>query len=926
MTDYNIQADIIILTECWLSKISEPPSINGYSKYYTTTAINQNDGLIVYIKQEISATVKEFVLPHGSFLVIGLGCETNIICSYRPPQYGINPSTYLVSLDTVLKQCNAKHLILAGDINFDTIAENKTSHEEEYLSLIASYGLLEGVNKPTHYDACLDHFMIKSNYSWLTAVFEPLTDHRPILLYINKAKIKSYPSDIAKTTFDYDSMNNLLTEIDWNSLYSLNDVNEAASWLISSLQQIIVSCTLTRVISSKLRPLKPWITVGMVRTIRKRDFMHKQLRATPNNEQLRLKYNNYRNWCNKIVKTLKVQYYQKKLEESKSNSKQTWKVIKDVCNMGKFKESRKELLGLNSNPKDSLDIVNNFFSSIGSALAESTLNRLGVTQSELAQKIREHASPQLNSMLLLPTDEVEVRSIILKLRTESAPGMDNISTVFVKKCMHNLLSPIAFICNLSFETGIFPSPFKKAIITPVFKAGDKSSPTNYRPISLLSTLSKILEKLANKRLMTYLSSHSILAPNQFGFRHGRSTDDAVLNLTERITYYVDDGDKCVGVFLDLQKAFDTVSIPILLTRLEIAGVRGVPLQWFANYLEDREQFVRLEKHQSSSSQSTFGVPQGSTLGPTLFLLYINELCKIDIEEADVLMFADDTAILFKGKTWDETRMIAEKGMAQVSAWLEDNLLSLNVSKTNFICFTKTEASVPELDYAIKLHEFPCNRQTNYQTTCSCKVLARTDHVKYLGVFIDKNLKWDKQIDTVSARTRRLIYVFKNLRTVADPLLLTQVYKALCESILTYCICSWGGAAKTYLIQVERSQRFVLKVMRRLPYRYPTTKLYEISKVLSVRKLFIYQVIRRYHKIEVPNLPVTNRRRDRCPIPMTKSTFAQRFYNYLAPKLYNSLNKKNPVRQYSNHQIKKIIKDWLDSFDYEGTEALLMVIK
>lgn len=398
----------------------------------------------------------------------------------------------------------------------------------------------------------------------------------------------------------------------------------------------------------------------------------------------------------------------------------------------------------------------------------------------------------------------------------------------------------------------------------------------------------------------------------------------MLKLTGLIKDYLDRGERCIGVFLDLQKAFDTVSIPILLARLENTGIRGVALEWFTSYLTDREQRTRVGELESDAGYSRFGLPQGSTLGPTLFIIYVNELCKIALPGMDLLMFADDTVLLFHDKTWQSAATLAENGLSKVTGWLEDNLLSLHIGKTKYICFTKTITTSPDTDFHLTIHTYPCNRRADKSEACSCEQVARTDNIKYLGVTVDSNLSWKCHIANLSTRVRKLIYVFKNLRTIASNKLLIQTYKALCECIINYCICVWGNAAKTHLIDVERAQRAVLKVLLYLPHRHPTTDVYERAKVLSVRKVFIMKVLTRYHSKIVPSLATSRKRVDRCPVPRARSRMARKHFDVVAPLLYNKLNKiyKRNIKTYSNKEVKKHILTWLNDLNYSDVEDML----
>lgn len=921
----DLQVDIFVLSECWTNNNFAPPAICNYKMYQSNRSYNQNDGVVVYVREDLEVLVDEPVtLADCNCLQIQIGENLTIIAIYRPPCF-TSPTVFLESLETQLEGIKSPNIILTGDINIDVLdVQSETS--SDYLELMAYYGLLQGITHPTRLpsNTCLDHFMVRCRNIWQTVIFgnAQITDHCPILFYANNFKLhKKAQFQNNKMKLNYDGIKQHWMALNWHDFYSSDNVNYLLEFLVKGLQSgISANSTITKIPRRK-RPLKPWITVGIVKSLRKRDKLHSMLK-TNKDDTLKTKYIKYRNWCNKIVKYLKKHYYETQLLNSYGNIKETWKVIKEVCNLNSKKSISTELLSLSNSPKTSLDLINNYFTTVGSNLANSTLDKLRTTDRVLASKVKCAQSPSCSMFLHLTTPE-EVDIIVSELRTNCAPGFDGITSELMKKLRQVITEPLSHLCNVSFETGTFPSVLKEAIVTPIYKAGDRKLPTNYRPISVLTTISKIIEKLVNKRLICYLESNSILSKNQFGFRRNKSTEDAVLSLTSLVSGYVDAGERCVGVFLDLQKAFDTVCIPILLAKLESIGIRGVVHDWFREYLTDRTQSVRVAHDMSDKAFCTYGVPQGSTLGPTLFLVYIDDLCKMKIAGADLTMFADDTAIIFRGTTWDDVREVAERGLCEVTGWLENNLLSLNTDKTKYLCFSMTKASSPLDSFSINIHTYPCNRSTVVAgMPCSCPYLNRSNHIKYLGVIIDDKLKWDQHLTLQANRVRKLIYVFKSLRQVADIKLRLQTYKSLCECIINYCICVWGGAASTHLSRLERAQRAVLKVLLYLPKRHPTALVYKQAGVLSVRRLFVYSTTRRYHRHDVPFLPNSNKRSYKCPVPRVRSAYAQRFYSYIAPLLYNSLNAQLFFRSFSCRQMKKLLFDHLMAMDSDVVEQYL----
>lgn len=523
---------------------------------------------------------------------------------------------------------------------------------------------------------------------------------------------------------------------------------------------------------------------------------------------------------------------------------------------------------------------------------------------------------------MFPTDPYEITKIINSLKPSSAPGWDKIDNQLLKKGKHILTPAIAHLCNLSLSSGVVPDSFKSAYVCPIHKTGDPLLTSNYRPISLLSSISKIIEKVVNKRLLAYLEAEGLLSQNQYGFRNNRSTDVAVANLANCVTENLDAGNRCAGVFLDLAKAFDTVSRPILLRKLEALGIRGVALEWFHSYLSNRQQRVKVCDVTSELSEVEFGVPQGSVLGPTLFLVYINSLCSLQLPQTEIFSFADDTALIFHGKSWKDVSKIAETNMKIVSEWLQNNLLTLNTDKTKLVPFYISKRSAPDNDFSVNIHQ--CQLSLPAYQGCNCPLLEQVAHIKYLGICIDSGLTWNKQIDTLCGRLRKMMHIFKRLRSVTDVQTIRLVYKALCQSIISYCVVSWGAACKTNLIRLERAQRALLKIAYRKPYRHPTESLYKEVDHLTVRQIYISSSIQRFHKTSFSTITLTHsNRRTVWSSPRVRTSFGRRSYNYVGPYLYTKLNKQLNIVSLTRGRCKKKVVLWLLTLNYNETESLLI---
>lgn len=437
-------------------------------------------------------------------------------------------------------------------------------------------------------------------------------------------------------------------------------------------------------------------------------------------------------------------------------------------------------------------------------------------------------------------------------------------------------------------------------------------------------MSKVFEKIINKRLVKYLNENNTISVNQFGFRRGKSTEDAVLELSDTVVKNFDKKLKTIGIFLDLSKAFDTVSIPILLAKLQHVGIRGIVHDLFRSYLTNRTQQVSIDGNKSAEKHIYFGVPQGSVLGPTLFLIYVNDLCKIFLPNCKIITYADDTVILATGRTWSETREVSEHALRIVINWLCVNLLTLNLSKTNFIVFAPNAAGLPPSSFNLRVHSCADPKTSG----CNCSPIERYYYVKYLGVIIDSTMTWKHHISSVVSRVRKLIYVFKNLRIMVDFQYLKTVYYALAQSIISYCITSWGGSGKSYVLCLERAQRAVLKVLSNKPLRFPTTELYSLCQVLTVRQIFVLHTVLRKHT-HLPYDPQTTNSKRRsdivCALEKRRTTVASRHFYFISSLLYNRLNRQLNIYPLTYYKCKLKCVEWLQSLSYQDTEDLLAVL-
>ena len=429
-------------------------------------------------------------------------------------------------------------------------------------------------------------------------------------------------------------------------------------------------------------------------------------------------------------------------------------------------------------------------------ITESIINSCIKKETLYKQLKRNPNNDQLKTYYKQYINKYEVQRIIDELKLKNG-GVDNINAKTLKVLKPLISEPLANILNQCIETAIWPEALKTAEIVPIYKGGDKLKMGNYRPILLISNVAKVFEKMLHNRIYNFILKNKILNTKQYGFIKNRGTKDALNEITNRVYENLDRSMPIIVTFLDLAKAFDTVNHDILLEKLWTYGIRGKPHQLLKDYLNKRKLKVRIGNVTSDYEEINIGVPQGTILGPLLFVLYVNDLLD-SMPENSILSYADDTAIISTNKTWKQTEMRMNKLLESAADWLALNKLTLNITKTVYITFGNYTDSVPnKLD--IKIDN---------------ETIRRVENCKYLGVIFDQNLKWNEHINYIIKKTRYLIYIFYKISKYMHRETLKIIYYAFFHSIITYGIIGWGGAYSNSLQRLEKLEARVHKIINK----------------------------------------------------------------------------------------------------------------
>ena len=532
-------------------------------------------------------------------------------------------------------------------------------------------------------------------------------------------------------------------------------------------------------------------------------------------------------------------------------------------------------------------------------------------------------SSSKNSIFLEDCSQDEICSIIHDFVNSKA---SDIPIRVIKKSVKVISPLLSYLYNNCMIKGIFPDVLKVGKISPIYKKGNAELLENYRPVSTLPIFGKIFEKIIYSRLYKFCISQNILHKSQFGFRKRHSTCHAINYSVEEIAKYLNNDKHTIGIFIDLSKAFDTINHNKLLRKLSFYGIRGIPHSLISSYLSNRKQFTSVLGEESSLITVEFGVPQGSVLGPLLFLLYINDLIKCS-RDASFVLFADDTNIFVTGNTKDEAFITANIVLKSVQHYMSANQLHINLSKSYYIHFDPSRGDSTRICARSQL--FDISNSDHYKIKINGTVIKQVTEIKFLGVILDEQLSWEPHIESLCKRLKSNIGVLCRLRDVVPKKLYNSLYHTLFESHISYCISVWGGTGKgkidkVFILQKKcvrilfgdldayldkyntcaRMRTFQKQILGSEFFRKePSKPLFVEQNLLTIHNLYIYHCCLEIFKILKFRTPISLNSMVKLSLRKPTRVIIQKrteFFAYRSAVMWNKLRNRLP-------------KNWLEDF-------------
>ena len=785
--------DVLCINETWLDgSISDTEiDIDGY--FLLRKDRNRNGGgVCMYVSERITFREREDLYINDiEALWVEIKASPEIcilVCSvYRPPA---ESNEYFDKMLDVFDKASLEdsEMCILGDLNYDYSIDLSISNNPVYY-LENLYSLKQLIEKPTRVtqstktiiDVILSSLSERHSVSDVAEI--ALSDHFLLYTCIDIEMEKKNHKTVRYREYKNFNESNWLNELRISTVFKdiTTNVDLLNAWQLWKIEfnRICNEHAPIKEVRVKQR-CNPWISSEIIKLMYQRDYAHKKAVSLNSNKL----WSEYKSLRNKVTSKVAIskKYYLAEVEKNYcSDPKKMWKKINRI--VSQTKKSRIP-------PDMTANAFNEFYANVGKKVSAKCHNTVETTWK----------NPDCIYKFSFNTiSRQDVLKQLQKLDSDSCLDVLDMDSKLLKLGAELLCDSLTHLFNLSLETSVVPSDWKLSRITPIYKGkGCLHAHGNYRPISVVGVIGKLMERNVYIQLLSYITDHHLISLDQFAFLKNHSTQTSLHRIIDDWLEAIDSGE-IIGVsFLDIEKCFDTINHNILLRKLEHIGIQDSELFWFKSYLADRSQLVRCNGEESPPTKIDIGVPQGSILGPILFLIYINDIVQ-HISSGSCNMYADDIAIYATGNSTEEVNAKLQRATTDAYMWYEGNKLSVNINKSNVMLIGSSRQinDLSAVNLSISLGEYQLNQ---IQST------------KYLGVTIDNNLTWNEHVGNLSSKISRQLITLRRASKVAPKSLLEKMYKSNIMPTMEYACSVWGCWSVSQENMIHRLQKRAARII------------------------------------------------------------------------------------------------------------------
>ena len=936
MTNVGIPIDIIALQETWTIKYPTLLNIPGYQPLiYCNRTKGRGGGIGYYIRNGISYKILHDLSSYHDKIFESLTLDITYISNnmtkhfiisniYRSPTQvaGLTNRQQMEEFHDKLDNLMIgmtnlnldSYIFLDANINLHDIDTDE--HAMTYMTNITNNGFILTNHRTTRIQndsaTLIDHILTNSKNMTINSgtLINDISDHFITYIQPNLSRTKTKPDIIKKRQYNKTNLDNFKTNlqnINWDDVTMTTTVDECYDkfWDIYNLLHDQHFPMTTTKFNRNKHKISEFMTVGLLTSRSTKIKLHK-IALTDNTHDNWNKYRTYRNLFNKTIRNSKKLHYETQLRNNAKNPKKTWDTLRELTT-GKTTKAHKDKIVVDNctitDEQTMADEFNKFFSQAGKKIYE--------TVSPITTKPTDYVQDKdIPPLEFRNIQQAEVIETINNMEPKTSIDASGINSKMLKFIKYEIAKPLTHLFNLSITTGVFPAKLKVARTIPIFKAGDNTSCDNYRPISLLSAISKVLEKIVARSLVNHLEENNLIYENQYGFLKNRSTVHNILQLTNKIAKELNERKFVIGVFLDLRKAFDVVSHDILIDKLRKLGINNKALDWFISYLNNRQQYVDINGKHSTKRLIDISVIQGSILGPILFICFINDLHLAT--DLLTLLFADDTAAIDSDIDLPTLIDRVNGEIQKIANWFRANRMAVNVTKTKYIVFrprgTKITIDLDKDGLVYNDNELGKPTDINKISKLGRIHNDNTDKTerqyKFLGVYIDEYLSFDYHCTHIGNKLAASNFIINRAKNLLSPNTLKTLYYSLIHPHLLYCLPIYSCTSQKNINKIFNMQKKAIRTITKSKYNAHTSPLFASLNILPFNHLItltkgilVHSIYHKYSPSALHSTWTTNRDRNidtglrnehDIYIPFARTDHVKKLPLYSLPRTWNDL--------------------------------------